>query len=168
MNLKNLSDKMMIRELCSKNETIETFINECNTNNIELLSLFNLKYNLINQYQIITFPAKFKVYEIIINSLIINLSQNPFENKLPESSIYIGNSTNLAFIGNKIINDKNYFAFILLSSDIVFLIHECILDTFLNEITSPLQQNLFNNDFKKMKNELESISNDLTFFTIEK
>lgn len=168
MNLKNLSDKMIFRELCSKNEAIETFINEYNSNNIELLSLFNLKYNLINQHQILTFPAKFKVYEVIINSLIINLSQNHFENKLPESSIYVGNSTNLAFIGNKKINNEIFYAFILLSSNIIFLIHECILDTFLNEITSPLQQNLLNSDFKKMKNELESISNDLTFFTIEK
>ena len=159
MNIDNLTKNIMLREICVKNEFIDKFI--CNysddNNDLKLLSLFSIKYTYANSFWILNLHKKFNVVNLVFNNDSLNFESSYFVNASTyNEQIYVGNHSNLVFIGTSSLNNELY-AFYLLSSDLIFLIHKQCLNSFLHEIVTPLNFTLCDNDFKNLKKELESI-----------
>jgi hypothetical protein len=159
MNISGLTKNIMLREICVKNEFIDKFI--CNysddNNDLKLLSLFSIKYMYADNFGFLNLPKKLSIvnlafdYSSIKSESLLYLVNTSTYNE----QVYIGNHTNLVFIGTS--SNNELYAFYLLSSDLIFLIHKQCLNSFLQEIVTPLNFTLCDNDFKNLKKELESI-----------
>jgi hypothetical protein len=173
MNISGLTKNIMLREICVKNEFIDKFI--CNysddNNDLKLLSLFSIKYMYADSFGFLNLPKKLSIvnlafdYSSIKSESLLYLVNTSTYNE----QVYIGNRSNLVFIGTSSSNNELY-AFYLLSSDLIFLIHKQCLNSFLQEIVTPLNFTLCDNDFKNLKKELESIPDidKCIFYSIDK
>lgn len=172
MNIDGLTKNIMLREICVKNEFIDKFI--CNysddNNDLKLLSLFSIKYAYADSFGFLNLHKKFNVVNLAFDNDSLNFESSYLVNASTyNEQVYIGNHSNLVFIGSSSSNNELY-AFYLLSSDLIFLIHKQCLNSFLQEVVTPLNFTLCDNDFKNLKKELESIPDidKCIFYSIDK
>lgn len=173
MNISSLTKNIMFREICVKNEFIHKFI--CNysddNNDLKLLSLFCLKYMYVDCFGFLNLPKKFDIVNLAFEQCSINFESLSYlvNTSTYNEQVYVGNHSNLVFIGTSSLNSELY-AFYLLSSDLIFLVHKHCLNSFLRDIVTPLNFTLCDNDFKNLKKELESIPDidKSIFYSIDK
>jgi hypothetical protein len=170
MNLDSLANNLLLRTIICKNEAFnKVFLNLSKIDNgIELLSIFMFKYDFITSYKFLDIKElkslSFNISEI---ELTETLTKIQFEDKDLLESTYCGDSIYTIYLGSKIINGNSFNFFYLIGSEFIFLIKKEITNEFISMVMTPMYHTILENDFKFLKNELESSIDEIRFLKIE-
>ena len=170
MNLDSLANNLLLRKIICNNEAFnKVFLNLSKIDNgIELLSIFMFKYEFITSYKFLDIrqlkSLSFNITEI---ELIDSLSNIRYESQNLLESTYCGDSIYTTYLGSKIINDNSFNFFYLIGSEFVFLIKKESTNEFISKVMTPMYHTILENDFKFLKNELESPIDEIRFLKIE-
>ena len=170
MNLDSLANNLLLRKIICNNEAFnKVFISLSKIDNgIELLSIFMFKYDFITSYKFLNVKElkslSFNISEI---ELIETLTKIKSEDKNLLESTYCGDSIYTTYLGSKIINGNSFNFFYLIGSEFIFLIKKDVTNEFISKVMTPMYHTILENDFKFLKNELESPIDEIRFLKIE-
>jgi hypothetical protein len=126
------------------------------------------KYEFITSYKFLNIKElkslSFNISEI---ELTETLTKIQFEDKDLLESTYYGDSIYTTYLGSKIINANSFNFFYLIGSEFVFLIKNELTNKFISKVMTPMYHTILENDFKFLKNELESSIDEIRFLKIE-